>query len=58
MTHAMRDTGTHPRAEVEYIDCAVIGAGVTGIYQLYCLRKAGFAAKIFEAAGVTWYWNR
>ena len=46
---------------VEELDALVIGAGVGGIYQLYCLRKLGLSARIFEAGGGvggTWYWNR
>ena len=40
------------------LDALVIGAGVTGIYQLYRLRKLGLNARIFEAGGGvggTWY---
>ena len=47
--------------EVEILDALVIGGGVSGIYQLYCLRKLGLNARIYEAgAGVggTWFWNR
>src|SRR5580698_11412967 len=43
------------------VDVLVIGAGITGIYQLYRAREAGFSALLLEAgAGVggTWYWNR
>ena len=39
----------------------VIGAGVTGIHQLYLLREAGFDVQLIEAGsnvGGTWYWNR
>ena len=39
----------------------VIGAGITGIYQLYQLREAGFDVRLIEAGtnvGGTWYWNR
>jgi cation diffusion facilitator CzcD-associated flavoprotein CzcO len=39
----------------------VIGAGVTGIYELYLLREAGFDVRLVEAGtnvGGTWYWNR
>ncbi|KAF9464913.1 cyclohexanone monooxygenase [Collybia nuda] len=42
------------------LDALVVGAGFSGIYQLYQLRKRGFSVKIFEAAGGlggTWYWN-
>ncbi|MBM2855090.1 MAG: NAD(P)/FAD-dependent oxidoreductase, partial [Steroidobacteraceae bacterium] len=42
-------------------DAVVIGAGVTGLYQLYRLRELGLRVRTFEAAsgvGGTWYWNR
>ena len=45
----------------EELDALVIGAGVTGLYQLYCLLQLGVRAKIYEAGdgvGGTWYWNR
>ncbi|MFC4499542.1 MULTISPECIES: flavin-containing monooxygenase [Streptomyces] len=44
-----------------WTDVLVIGAGVTGIYQLYLAREAGFSARLIEAGtgvGGTWYWNR
>src|SRR3954447_10030993 len=43
------------------VDVLVVGAGITGIYQLYRAREAGFSVQLLEAgAGVggTWYWNR
>ena len=43
------------------LDAIVIGAGVTGLYQLYRLRELGLDAEIYEAGtggGGTWYWNR
>ncbi len=39
----------------------VIGAGVTGVYQLHLLREAGVDVRLIEAGtnvGGTWYWNR
>ena len=42
-------------------DAIVIGAGVSGLYQLYRLRELGLKVRVFETgAGVggTWYWNR
>jgi len=42
-------------------DVLIVGAGVTGIYQLYMARQAGFSVRVLEAgAGVggTWFWNR
>jgi cation diffusion facilitator CzcD-associated flavoprotein CzcO len=49
------------QAAAERIDALVIGAGVTGLYQLYCLLQVGLDARIYEAGegvGGTWYWNR
>jgi cation diffusion facilitator CzcD-associated flavoprotein CzcO len=43
------------------VDVLVVGAGITGIYQLYRARDAGFSVQLLEAgdgAGGTWYWNR
>ena len=43
------------------VDVIVVGAGITGIYQLYRARESGFSALLLEAgAGVggTWFWNR
>ena len=42
-------------------DAVVIGAGVTGLYQLHKLRELGLRVRVLEAAsevGGTWYWNR
>jgi cation diffusion facilitator CzcD-associated flavoprotein CzcO len=42
-------------------DAVVIGAGVSGLYQLYRLRELGLKARVFETGsgvGGTWYWNR
>ena len=39
----------------------VVGAGITGIYQLHRALEAGFSAQLVEAGhgvGGTWYWNR
>jgi cation diffusion facilitator CzcD-associated flavoprotein CzcO len=43
------------------VDVLVVGAGITGIYQLYRAREAGFSVHLVEAGGGvggTWYWNR
>ncbi|WP_284742376.1 flavin-containing monooxygenase [Amycolatopsis sp. RTGN1] len=45
----------------DQVDVLVVGSGVTGIYQLYRAREAGFSVKLLEAGdgvGGTWYWNR
>jgi cation diffusion facilitator CzcD-associated flavoprotein CzcO len=42
-------------------DALIIGAGVSGLYQLYKLRELGLKARVFEDGtnvGGTWYWNR
>ena len=42
-------------------DAIVIGAGISGMYQLYRLRELGLNVRVFEAGtgvGGTWYWNR
>lgn len=42
-------------------DAIVIGAGISGLYQLYKLRQLGLNVRVFEAGtgvGGTWYWNR
>ena len=44
-----------------HYDAVVIGAGITGIYQVHSLLKLGMAVKGYEAGsdvGGTWYWNR
>ena len=47
-----------PSAErVTDFDAIIIGAGVSGLYQLYRLRELGLTARVFEAGssvGGTW----
>src|SRR2546428_8834530 len=53
--------GQDMREEVEQFDAIIIGAGVTGLYQWYCLRQLGLSVRIYEeggGVGGTWYWNR
>jgi cation diffusion facilitator CzcD-associated flavoprotein CzcO len=44
------------------LDALIIGAGFSGLYQLYCLRdRLGLSVQVLEAGagiGGTWYWNR
>ncbi|MGO9029044.1 MAG: flavin-containing monooxygenase [Acidimicrobiales bacterium] len=58
---------THPEPTPDHdpgpldADVLIVGAGVTGIYQLHLAREAGFSALVLEAGGGvggTWYWNR
>ena len=47
-------------ADLDY-DVIVIGAGISGMYQLYKLRELGLSVRVFErgtGVGGTWYWNR
>jgi cation diffusion facilitator CzcD-associated flavoprotein CzcO len=42
-------------------DAIVVGAGMSGLYQLYRLRELGLSVRVLEAGtgvGGTWYWNR
>ena len=46
---------------VEQFDVIIIGAGVTGLYQLYRMRQLGLSVRVYEdgdGVGGTWYWNR
>ena len=47
--------------KMDQFDAIIIGAGVTGLYSLYRLRKLGFSVRAFEeggGVGGTWFWNR
>jgi len=42
-------------------DVIIIGAGLSGMYQLHLVRQLGLSVRVFEAGtgvGGTWYWNR
>jgi cyclohexanone monooxygenase len=42
-------------------DVIVIGAGISGLYLLYRLRRLGLSARVLErgsGVGGTWFWNR
>ena len=55
-------TAQRPEADTAAdFDAIVIGAGVSGLYQLYKLHELGLKVRVFEAGtgvGGTWYWNR
>ena len=49
-----------PNAAPAY-DVVIIGAGVSGLFQLHRVRGLGLSVRVFEAGsdvGGTWYWNR
>ncbi len=53
-------TGTASQTGLDH-DAIVIGAGMSGMYQLIRLRQLGLRVRVFEAGtgvGGTWYWNR
>jgi len=55
---ALSDAEFAPEADY---DAIVIGAGISGMYQLYRLRELGMRVRVFETGtgvGGTWYWNR
>ncbi|MEM7543872.1 MAG: NAD(P)/FAD-dependent oxidoreductase [Pseudomonadota bacterium] len=42
-------------------DAVIVGAGISGMYQLHMLRQQGLSVRVYEAGtnvGGTWYWNR
>jgi cation diffusion facilitator CzcD-associated flavoprotein CzcO len=48
------------QSDLDY-DAIIIGAGLSGMYQLYRLRELGLRVRVIEAGsnvGGTWYWNR
>jgi len=48
-------------APADHFDVVIIGAGMSGMYQLHRLRALGLSVRVFEAGdgvGGTWYWNR
>jgi cation diffusion facilitator CzcD-associated flavoprotein CzcO len=48
-------------APVPDYDAIIVGAGISGLYQLYRLRELGMRVLVLEAGtgvGGTWYWNR
>ncbi|MGD9602493.1 MAG: flavin-containing monooxygenase [Gammaproteobacteria bacterium] len=50
-----------PADATAQFDALIIGAGISGMYQLHKLRGLGMSVHVFEAGtgvGGTWYWNR
>jgi cation diffusion facilitator CzcD-associated flavoprotein CzcO len=59
---ASRETqAPNEAAPVLDYDAIIIGAGMSGLYQLHRLRELGMRVRVFEegtGVGGTWYWNR
>jgi cation diffusion facilitator CzcD-associated flavoprotein CzcO len=54
-------TTSHETQSDPTYDAVIIGAGISGLYQLYRLREIGLRVLVLEAGtgvGGTWYWNR
>src|ERR1044071_1766654 len=48
-------------SQLDPVDVLVVGASITGIYQLHRAREEGFSVLLLEAGsgvGGTWFWNR
>jgi cation diffusion facilitator CzcD-associated flavoprotein CzcO len=61
MGNSLQQTPAVGTGSVEQFDAIVIGAGVSGLYQLYRLRQLGLSVRCYEegsGVGGTWYWNR
>jgi cation diffusion facilitator CzcD-associated flavoprotein CzcO len=57
----LRRTTSTGATPIPDLDAIIIGAGLSGMYQLYRLRELGLRVRVFEAGtdvGGTWYWNR
>jgi len=61
MANVQQSTTATAQGPIEQFDAIVIGAGVSGLYQLYRLRELGLSVRCDEdgsGVGGTWYWNR
>src|SRR5229473_1192986 len=61
MASSLESTPSAGIGSVEQFDAIIIGAGVTGLYQLYRLRQLGLSVRLYDdgsGVGGTWFWNR
>jgi cation diffusion facilitator CzcD-associated flavoprotein CzcO len=62
LTNGSDEGSARQAAQPSIFDALIIGAGFSGLYQLFCLReRLGLSVQVLEAAegvGGTWYWNR
>ena len=61
MASTQQQTQEAGTQQVAQYDVIIIGAGVTGLYQLHKIRELGLSVRLYEdgsGVGGTWYWNR
>jgi cation diffusion facilitator CzcD-associated flavoprotein CzcO len=61
MSISAKTNNQDEESSADQYDVVIIGAGLSGMYQLYRLRQLGLSVRVFEAGsgvGGTWYWNR
>src|ERR1700751_2460441 len=61
MATSLQPTPRPMAGPVEQFDAIIIGAVISGLYQLIRLRELGLTVGVYEAGsgvGGTWYWNR
>jgi cation diffusion facilitator CzcD-associated flavoprotein CzcO len=61
MANSLQSAPAAGTGSVAQFDAIVIGAGVTGLYQLYRLRQLGLSVRLYDdgsGVGGTWFWNR
>jgi cation diffusion facilitator CzcD-associated flavoprotein CzcO len=60
VTRSAAAEGRVDDAGARVYDVVIVGAGLTGMYQLMLVRKLGLSVRVIEAGsgvGGTWYWN-
>ncbi len=61
MATALQSTSASGTGTIDQFEAIIIGAGISGMYQLYRLRQLGLSVRVYEdggGVGGTWYWNR
>ena len=61
MASSLQPLRRNEQDRFEQFDAIIIGAGVTGLYQLYRLRELGLSVRLYDdgsGVGGTWFWNR
>ena len=61
MASSVQSSPGEAARSIPQFDAIVIGAGVTGLYQLHRLRQMGLSVRLYDdgsGVGGTWFWNR